>query len=103
MFKFLRLYMRADNPGGMDPLERGRHPGLSSSQQRPRLRPSAVHVAEVQGVGELTFPPSARVRHQVHFGKPWNPRIPAVGPDGNLMFQQTARPGATVDASLVAC
>ena len=70
---------------------------LSFAQHRTGLDPGRVNVGEVQRMAAVSRSAAARMRDQIDFGETRLPNVPAIGLDGNVMLQQGARFGPTVD------
>src|SRR5215510_1719855 len=76
------------------------HSCLPFAQDRTGLDPGGVNVGEVQRMAAVSRSPAARMRDQIDFGETRLPNVPAIGFDGNVMLQQGARFGPTVDPFL---
>ena len=57
-----------------------------------------MDVGNIERVNELPRSRVARVRDQIGFGKAWGFYIPGVGFDGDVMFEQSAGFGASVES-----
>ena len=57
-----------------------------------------MYVSDIERVNKLSGSRIARVRDQIGFGKAWGFYIPGVGFDGDVMFEQSAGFGASVES-----
>jgi len=75
------------------------NPGFSPSLDSPGLHPGGKDVGEVERVEELALGGGPGVAHQVYLHRAGALHIPVVGLDGNLVPQQCAWFGASVEAA----
>jgi len=73
---------------------------LALPQHRTSLYPGSVDVGEIKGLEEIPVGGVAGVSDQIDLGKTGDSHLPAVGLDGDLMFEQRARLGPTVEPTL---
>ena len=71
--------------------------GLPLPQQSPRLCPGGLHLGDVKRVAELSCARIPGMRDQIDFGEAWGLHVPAVGLHWDVMLQQVARLGASVN------
>jgi len=86
--------------GGSNLLQSLQHRRSTPPQQGPRFRPAGVDIGDVEGMGKLSTGRVAGMRDQVHLRESWNFHVPMLSPHRDLMLEQGARPGATVNPSL---
>ena len=70
---------------------------LPFAQHGTSLDPGGVDVGEVQRMTAVSGGRAAGMRDQIDFGEAGLANVPVVGLDGNVMLQQGARFGPTVD------
>lgn len=59
-----------------------------------------MNIGDIERVNELARSRVSRMRDQIGFGKAWGCDLPGVGFDGNMMFEQRAGFGASVESLL---
>src|SRR5260370_33234007 len=70
---------------------------LPLSEPGPRPRTSRLNVGDVQRIAELSFTRISGMRNQIDFCKAGGLHVPAVGLHRDVMLQQIARLGASVN------
>src|SRR5437879_1817719 len=75
-------------------------PPLAFAQDRDPFGPCFTDIGRVERVNEWTRSRVAAMSHQVDFQKPRLFDVPVVSADGNLAFEQCARPRGAVDSLL---
>ena len=74
------------------------NPDLAFAHHGPTFYPGGMNVGDIEGVKELPRTRVAGVRDQIGFGKAWGFDIPGVGFDGDVMFEQSAGFGTSVES-----
>ena len=69
---------------------------LALAEHGGGLDPGGVDVGEVEGVHELALAQAAAMRHEIDLGEAGDGHVPAIGLEGDVMFEQGARLGAPV-------
>jgi len=72
-------------------------PLLGLSQHGPSLHPGAVDVGLVQRVDEFPLATVSRMGDQIDLGKAGDAHLPAIGLDGDMVFEQRSRLGPPVE------
>src|SRR5437870_4798445 len=76
------------------------HRRLAAPEHGSGFLPGRLDVGDIQGVSEFPLARIAGMRDQVDFGETRGSHIPAIGFHRDMVFEQMARLGATVDPPL---
>jgi len=90
---------QGEGQGLADLLEGLQNAGFASSLHGPGFHPAGEDVGEVEGVKKLALGGRPGMGHQIHFHRARALDIPVVGLDGDLVPEQRARFGASVEAA----